>query len=173
MLPASQEVDRRIASDSQQPCSKRTTVSLLQPLVHRPRNARQYFLGQIVSVRRLQPLPSSESINKRCINRGEFIPCQKIRGIGQATNQACTRFQRIGHLKDFAHATNVCSRAAAAIRDRASGHYCIVESDFRTYAKSQDDYDIDTGHLEFFHESGKNPRNTDISNQSEGHSRIV
>ncbi len=53
------------------------------------------------------------------------------------------------------------------------GHYCIVDSDFRTYAESQNDYDTDTGDVEFFHRSHENPRKTSISTQTEAHSGIV
>jgi len=81
-------VDRSITGDSQQPCAETASVLPLEPIGDRGRNRHEYFLNQIVRVRRLKATARGDVEYDRTINRRELFPCSHIFCILKTQNEA-------------------------------------------------------------------------------------
>ncbi len=81
-------VDRSITGDSQQPCAETASVLPLEPIGDRGRNRHEYFLNQIVRVRRLKATASGNIEDNRTINRSELVPSRQIFCVLKPQNQA-------------------------------------------------------------------------------------
>jgi hypothetical protein len=73
MFSPGQTIDRRVASNSKQPRSKRSAIIALNPLRYRNGDGGRHFLHNVISIRSLQAESSSRTVNDSILTaRGIF-----------------------------------------------------------------------------------------------------